>query len=170
MGFLKYVKQGLGLEGPDEAEVDTSAATSPLDNLNIKVKSAEELQNEGKNLAGMRANNAGAIAADNARNAMANSGGGKLARALAASQAASNASTDTFNSSLDSSISTAQQQDQQQNAAEREIAKAKAGIASQAATQNAANKQAANTSRYGNNITKPVVGTLINAGLSKLFG
>lgn len=156
MGFLNYVKQGLGIEGPDAAKVDTSA----LDNVNIK--SAEELQNEGKNLAGMRANNAGAIAADNARNAMANSGGGKLARALAASQAASNASTDTFNSSLDSSISTAQQQ----NAAEREIAKSKAA----AAAQNAANQQAANTSKYGNNITKPIAGTLINAGLSGLFG
>lgn len=164
MGFLNYVKQGLGIEGPDTAKVDTSAASAALDN--VKIKSAEELQNEGKNLAGMRANNAGAIAADNARNAMANSGGGKLARALAASQAASNASTDTFNSSLDSSISTAQQQ----NAAEREIAKAKSGIASQAATQNAANEQAANTSKYGNNITKPIAGTLINAGLSKLFG
>lgn len=156
MGFMNYVKQGLGIEGPDVAKVDTSA----LDNVNIK--SAEELQNEGKNLAGIRANNAGAIAADNARNAMANSGGGKLARALAASNAASNASTDTFNSSLDSSISTAQQQ----NAAEREIAKAKAS----AATQSAANEQAANKSKYENNITKPVVGTLINAGLSKLFG
>lgn len=156
MGFLNYVKQGLGIEGPDAAKVDTSA----LDNVNIK--SAEELQNEGKDLAGMRANNAGAIAADNARNAMANSGGGKLARALAASNAASNASTDTFNSSLDSSISTAQQQ----NAAEREIAKAKTS----AAQQNAANQQAANNSQYNNNITKPIAGTLINAGLSKLFG
>ena len=156
MGFMNYVKQGLGIEGPDTAEVDTSA----LDN--VKIKSAEELQNEGKDLAGMRANNAGAIAADNARNAMANSGGGKLARALAASNAASNASTDTFNSSLDSSISTAQQQ----NAAEREIAKAKAS----AAAQNAANEQASNNAKYGNNLTKPIAGTLINAGLSKLFG
>lgn len=156
MGFLNYVKQGLGIEGPDTAKVDTSA----LDN--VKIKSAEELQNEGKNIAGMRANNAGAIAADNARNAMANSGGGKLARALAASQAASNASTDTFNSSLDSSISTAQQQ----NAAEREIAKAKAS----AAQQNAANEQAASNAQYNNNITKPIAGTLINAGLTKLFG
>lgn len=164
MGFLNYVKQGLGIEGPETSKVDTSAATSALDS--VKTKSAEELQNEGRNIAGMQANNAGAIAADNARNAMANSGGGKLARALAASQAASNASTDTFNSALNSAISTAQQQ----NAAEREIAKAKAGIASQAATQNAANEQAANTSKYNNNITKPVVGSLINAGISKLFG
>lgn len=151
-----YIKQGLGIEGPDTAEVDTSA----LDN--VKIKSAEELQNEGKNIAGMRANNAGAIAADNARNAMANSGGGKLARALAASQAASNASTDTFNSSLDSSISTAQQQ----NAAEREIAKAKVA----AAQQNAANQQASNNAKYNNNITKPIVGSLINSALSGIFG
>lgn len=153
---MNYIKQGLGIEGPDTAKVDTSA----LDN--VKVKSAEELQNEGKNLAGMQANNAGAIAADNARNAMANSGGGKLARALAASQAASNASTDTFNSALNSAISTAQQQNQ----AEREIAKAKTS----AAAQNAANEQAANTAQYNNNLTKPIAGTLINAGLSKLFG
>lgn len=156
MGFLNYVKQGLGIEGPDTAKVDTSA----LDN--VKIKSTEELQNEGKNIAGMQANNAGAIAADNARNAMANSGGGKLARALAASQAASNASTDTFNSALNSAVSTAQQQ----NAAEREIAKAKTS----AAEHNAANEQTANTYKYKNNITKPIAGTLINAGLSKLFG
>ncbi len=156
MGFMNYIKQGLGLEGPDTAKVDTSA----LDNT--KIKSAAELQNEGRNIAGMQANNAGAIAADNARNAMANSGGGKLARALAASQAASNASTDTFNSALNSAISTAQQQ----NAAEREIAKAKVA----AAQQNAANEQSANTAKYGNNLTKPIAGTLINAGLTKLFG
>jgi len=156
MGFMNYVKQGLGLEGPDTAKVDTSA----LDN--VKIKSAEELQNEGKNIAGMQANNAGAIAADNARNAMANSGGGKLARALAASQAASNASTDTFNSALNSAISTAQQQNQ----AQTDIAKAKTS----AAAQNAANEQSANAAKYNNNITKPVVGSLINAGISKLFG
>ena len=75
-----------------------------------KLKSSKDLYAEGLSNAATAANNAGGIAAKEARAAMMEGGQGKLAAALQGAQARVNATTNAFNSGVDRATSLAQNQ------------------------------------------------------------
>lgn len=173
MGFMKSVKNGLkttgqalGLVAPDVEKVDTSQSLALADAAAKNVKSAEQLTQEGSAVASNTAANAGTLASDQARNAMANAGGGRLARALVANQAAQEASQNAYNQNLQSATNLAQSQ----NSAQTDILAQKAGISTNAAQANAANQNAANQSQISNSIIPKLIGTGVNAYLTSEFG
>ena len=75
-----------------------------------KLKSSKDLYAEGLSNAATAANNAGGIAAKEARAAMMEGGQGKLAAALQGAQARVDATTNAFNSGVDKATSLAQNQ------------------------------------------------------------
>ena len=75
-----------------------------------KLKSSKDLYTEGLSNAATAANNAGGIAAKEARAAMMEGGQGKLAAALQGAQARVNATTNAFNQGVDRATSLAQNQ------------------------------------------------------------
>ena len=75
-----------------------------------KLKSSKDLYVEGLSNAATAANNAGGIAAKEARAAMMEGGQGKLAAALQGAQARVNATTNAFNQGVDRATSLAQNQ------------------------------------------------------------
>ena len=75
-----------------------------------KLKSSKDLYAEGLSNAATAANNAGGIAAKEARAAMMEGGQGKLAAALQGAQARVNATTNAFNNGVDRATSLAQNQ------------------------------------------------------------
>ena len=75
-----------------------------------KLKSSKDLYAEGLSNAATAANNAGGIAAKEARAAMMEGGQGKLAAALQGAQARVNATTNAFNQGVDRATSLAQNQ------------------------------------------------------------
>lgn len=75
-----------------------------------KLKSSKDLYAEGLSNAATAANNAGGIAAKEARAAMMEGGQGKLAAALQGAQARVNATTNAFNSGVDRATSLAHNQ------------------------------------------------------------
>ena len=79
-----------------------------------KLKSSNELYAEGLSNAATAANNAGGIAAKEARAAMMEGGQGKLAAALQGAQARVDATTNAFNSGVDKATSLAQNQNLQE--------------------------------------------------------
>ena len=78
--------------------------------INNKLKSSKDLYAEGLSNAATAANNAGGLAAKEARAAMMEGGQGKLAAALQGAQARVDATTNAFNSGVDKAISLAQNQ------------------------------------------------------------
>lgn len=78
--------------------------------INNKLKSSKDLYAEGLSNAATAANNAGGIAAKEARAAMMEGGQGKLAAALQGAQARVDATTNAFNSGVDKATSLAQNQ------------------------------------------------------------
>lgn len=78
--------------------------------INNKLKSSKDLYAEGLSNAATAANNAGGLAAKEARAAMMEGGQGKLAAALQGAQARVNATTNAFNSGVDKATSLAQNQ------------------------------------------------------------
>lgn len=78
--------------------------------INNKLKSSKDLYAEGLSNAATAANNAGGIAAKEARAAMMEGGQGKLAAALQGAQARVDATTNAFNSGVDRATSLAQNQ------------------------------------------------------------
>lgn len=78
--------------------------------INNKLKSSKDLYAEGLSNAATAANNAGGIAAKEARAAMMEGGQGKLAAALQGAQARVDATTNAFNSGVDKATSLAQSQ------------------------------------------------------------
>lgn len=79
-----------------------------------KLKSSKDLYAEGLSNAATAANNAGGIAAKEARAAMMEGGQGKLAAALQGAQARVDATTNAFNSGADKATSLAQNQNLQE--------------------------------------------------------
>ena len=79
-----------------------------------KLKSSKDLYAEGLSNAATAANNAGGIAAKEARAAMMEGGQGKLAAALQGAQARVDATTNAFNSGVDKATSLAQNQNLQE--------------------------------------------------------
>lgn len=75
-----------------------------------KLKSSKDLYAEGLSNAATAANNAGGLAAKEARAAMMEGGQGKLAAALQGAQARVDATTNAFNSGVDKATSLAQNQ------------------------------------------------------------
>ena len=75
-----------------------------------KLKSSKDLYAEGLSNAATAANNAGGIAAKEARAAMMEGGQGKLAAALQGAQARVDATTNAFNQGVDRATSLAQNQ------------------------------------------------------------
>lgn len=75
-----------------------------------KLKSSKDLYAEGLSNAAIAANNAGGLAAKEARAAMMEGGQGKLAAALQGAQARVDATTNAFNSGVDKATSLAQNQ------------------------------------------------------------
>ena len=82
--------------------------------INNKLKSSKDLYAEGLSNAATAANNAGGIAAKEARAAMMEGGQGKLAAALQGAQARVDATTNAFNSGVDKATSLAQNQNLQE--------------------------------------------------------
>lgn len=78
--------------------------------INNKLKSSKDLYAEGLSNAATAANNAGGLAAKEARAAMMEGGQGKLAAALQGAQARVDATTNAFNSGVDKATSLAQNQ------------------------------------------------------------
>lgn len=78
--------------------------------INNKLKSSKDLYAEGLSNAATAANNAGGLAAKEARAAMMEGGQGKLAAALQGAQARVDATTNAFNSGVDRATSLAQNQ------------------------------------------------------------
>ena len=78
--------------------------------INNKIKSSKDLYAEGLSNAATAANNAGGLAAKEARAAMMEGGQGKLAAALQGAQARVDATTNAFNSGVDKATSLAQNQ------------------------------------------------------------
>lgn len=78
--------------------------------INNKLKSSKDLYAEGLSNAATAANNAGGLAAKEARAAMMEGGQGKLAAALQGAQARVDATTNAFNSGVDKATSLAQSQ------------------------------------------------------------
>lgn len=78
--------------------------------INNKLKSSKDLYAEGLSNAATVANNAGGLAAKEARAAMMEGGQGKLAAALQGAQARVDATTNAFNSGVDKATSLAQNQ------------------------------------------------------------
>ena len=78
--------------------------------INNKLKSSKDLYAEGLSNAATAANNAGGLAAKEARAAMMEGGQGKLAAALQGAQARADASTNAFNNGVDKATSLAQNQ------------------------------------------------------------
>ncbi len=78
--------------------------------INNKLKSSKDLYAEGLSNAATAANNAGGLAAKEARAAMMEGGQGKLAAALQGAQARVDATTNAFNSVVDRATSLAQNQ------------------------------------------------------------
>lgn len=79
-----------------------------------KLKSSKDLYAEGLSNAATAANNAGGLAAKEARAAMMEGGQGKLAAALQGAQARVDATTNAFNSGVDKATSLAQNQNLQE--------------------------------------------------------
>ena len=75
-----------------------------------KLKSSKDLYAEGLSNAATAANNAGGLAAKEARAAMMEGGQGKLAAALQGAQARVDATTNAFNQGVDRATSLAQNQ------------------------------------------------------------
>lgn len=82
--------------------------------INNKLKSSKDLYAEGLSNAATAANNAGGLAAKEARAAMMEGGQGKLAAALQGAQARVDATTNAFNSGVDKATSLAQNQNLQE--------------------------------------------------------
>lgn len=82
--------------------------------INNKLKSSKDLYAEGLSNAAIAANNAGGLAAKEARAAMMEGGQGKLAAALQGAQARVDATTNAFNSGVDKATSLAQNQNLQE--------------------------------------------------------
>lgn len=78
--------------------------------INNKLKSSKDLYAEGLSNAATAANNAGGLAAKEARAAMMEGGQGKLAAALQGAQARVDATTSAFNGGVDRATSLAQNQ------------------------------------------------------------
>ena len=78
--------------------------------INNKLKSSKDLYIEGLSNAATAANNAGGLAAKEARAAMMEGGQGKLAAALQGAQARVDATTNAFNQGVDRATSLAQNQ------------------------------------------------------------
>lgn len=161
------VGQSLGFVAPDTEKVDTSASIAANQAAADNLKSSEELTKEGMANASATAANAGTLAADQARNAMANSGGGKLARALMAAQAGNDAGQTAYNNNVTQGIATAQNQ----NHARSSILQNQANIQAQAAQTNAAQQNAANQYQTSalSGILKPMIGSAGSAVATKLF-
>lgn len=85
-----------------------------------KLKSSNELYAEGLANAATAANNAGGMAAQEARAAMMEGGQGKLAAALQGAQARVDASTNAFNQGMDKATSMAQSQNLKDQELEQE--------------------------------------------------
>lgn len=81
-----------------------------MSTIKNKLKSSKDLYAEGLSNAATAANNAGGIAAKEARAAMMEGGQGKLAAALQGAQARVDATTNAFNSGVDKATSLAQNQ------------------------------------------------------------
>lgn len=157
-------KDGRSGNGVDKA--DTSNTQALIDQANSKIKSAEQLNQEGTNVAGQQANNAAANAASNAANATANQGGGKIAKALAASNAATTTSANTFNDTLQQNTNLAQQQN---NTLVNNLMK-KAGVNETAENNYVASNNAANRQDVQNkqNMKNALIGGIANLGLAAI--
>lgn len=164
---FKSIGQSLGFVAPDVEEVDSSQAVAANQQAVDNLKSSEQLTQEGNANASATAANAGVLAADNARNAMANSGGGKLARALMAAQAGNEASQNAFNQNVNQAISTAQNQNQAQSSILAN--NAKAIHYANVANANAQNEATTNKNDALAGIMKPVIGTAGSVLATKLF-
>lgn len=88
-----------------------------------KLKSSKDLYAEGLSNAATAANNAGGLAAKEARAAMMEGGQGKLAAALQGAQARVDATTNAFNSGVDKATSLAQNQNLNEQSVENEQTK-----------------------------------------------
>lgn len=102
-----------------------------------KLKSSKDVLAEGLSNAATAANNAGGLAAKEARAAMMEGGQGRLAAALQGAQARVDASTNAFNQGMDKATSLAESQNQ----AEQQAAQAQASLDAEKEQMENANKE-----------------------------